>query len=412
MRLSGIDRYRVVLRTPGIRPTLAAGFILKLAVIAIPIVLTLHVALGLGKGLGAAGLVVSGWLVGVTVGAPLQGAAIDKWGLRPALLFSAAVQGVFWGMAPLLPLSALMVSATASGVLLIPGSTPVRLVIAALVPEGQRQTGFAIDSMLTELSYLVGPALGALVTTEASSTAAMRGLGFVSLLGGVSIAMLRRRQDATAAEVGGEREGTRPPTPWKSLIALLACVFAVGGTTSGFEIAMVGLMRHVGSAQWIGVLLSACGVYALVGGFVLGASRLTVRTWAGALVLGMVVIPIGWVTDWRVLLAVVAPAAVLSSVTLAAGASEVSRFATAATQGRVMSLYGAALAGGNAVGAPLVGFAVSAGGPVIGFVTAGGGAIVVSLAIKLMFSSRDPHIPVGSTARLVDSTAAPTPLGD
>jgi predicted MFS family arabinose efflux permease len=391
MRRSGVDQYRVVLRTPGIRSTLAFGFILKLAVIAIPIVLTLHVALGLGKGLGAAGLVVSGWLVGVTVGAPLQGAAIDKWGLRPALLFSAAAQGVFWGMAPLWSLPALMVGATVSGLLLIPGSTPVRLAITALVPEGQRQTGFAVDSMVTEVSYLVGPAVGALATTEVSSSVAMRGLGFVSLLGGVSLAILGYRQNATAAaELRDEREQT-PPTPWKSLIALLACVFAAGGATAGFEIATVGLMRSTGSTQWIGLLLCACGVYALVGGFVFGASRLTVRTWTGALALGLVVIPIGWIADWRILLVAVAPAAVISSVTLAASASEVSRFATAANRGRVMSLYGAALAGGNAVGAPIAGFAVSMGGPVSGFVAAGGVSIVVSLAAKLAVGNKESH---------------------
>jgi MFS family permease len=402
-----VEQYRLVLNNPGVRPVFALGFILKLAVIAIPIVLALHVAVGLGKGMGTAGLAVSAWLIGVTAGSPLQGAAIDRWGLRPVLLLSASAQGVFWEAAPLLGFPALLAGAAVSGVLLIPGSTPVRLAITTLIPAGQRQTGFAIDSMLTELSYIAGPAAGALATTQISSTVAMRGLGCVAVAGGLSLAMLPHRPGEPAPGAPGEAGQEARPDRWMSVIALLACVIAAGVATGGFEISLVGLMRLAGTIRWMGLLLSACGVYALVGGFVFGASRLAVRTWVTTLLLGLVVAPLGWVGDWRVLLAAVAPAAVLSAVTLAAAANEISGIATAATRGRVMSVYGAALAGGNAVGSPLAGLAVSMGGAAAGFVTVGGVAIAVSLAARLALQAKTHIVP---TALADDTVAAPARL--
>jgi len=399
MRRSWVEQYRLVLKNPGVRPVFALGFILKLAVIAIPIVLTLHVAVGLGKGLGTAGLAVSAWLIGVTAGSPLQGAAIDRWGLRPALLLSATAQGVFWEAAPLASFPVLLAGAAVSGVLLIPGSTPVRLAITTLIPAGQRQTGFAVDSMLTELSYIAGPALGALATTQISSTAAMRGLGCAAVIGGISLAMLPHRPGEPAAGPPGKGAS---PDRWMRLTALLACVIVAGAATGGFEISLVGLMRSAGAVRWIGLLLSACGAYALVGGFVFGASRPAVRTWITTLLLGLVVAPLGWVGDWRVLLVAVAPAAVLSAVTLAAAANEISGIATAATRGRVMSVYGAALAGGNAVGSPLAGIAVSMGGTAAGFVTVGGVAIAVSLAARLALQAKTHIVP----AALADDNVA------
>lgn len=89
----GPEKYRQVLAVPGFRSVLLLGLLAKLPVVAIPIVLTLHTALGLGQGYGQAGLVAGAWTAGVTIGAPFQGRFIDRRGLRAMLLVAVVGQG-------------------------------------------------------------------------------------------------------------------------------------------------------------------------------------------------------------------------------------------------------------------------------------------------------------------------------
>lgn len=131
---TGLGRYRPLLAVPGMRTTLVTGFLVKLPVIAIPLVLSLQVSLGLDRSLGAAGLVTGVWMAGVMTGAPALGWAMDRLSMRPVLAVSAVAQGVFWAAADRLPYPALVCGALASGLLLVPGSTLTRMVLATRTP--------------------------------------------------------------------------------------------------------------------------------------------------------------------------------------------------------------------------------------------------------------------------------------
>ncbi|NML52420.1 MFS transporter [Streptomyces sp. R302] len=80
-----MDGYGKVVAHPGIGPLLVLGFFAKIAVVAIPVVMNLGVVLGLGRGFGAAGLVIALWTAGVAVGGPLQGKLMDRYGVRRVL---------------------------------------------------------------------------------------------------------------------------------------------------------------------------------------------------------------------------------------------------------------------------------------------------------------------------------------
>ena len=95
--------YRKVLAHQGIGSLMLLGLFSKIAVVTIPVVLNLAVVLGLDRGFGAAGLVITAWTVGVGIGGPLQGRMMDRHGARPVLLASVAAQVLFWGLGPLLP---------------------------------------------------------------------------------------------------------------------------------------------------------------------------------------------------------------------------------------------------------------------------------------------------------------------
>ncbi len=373
-------QYTRVLRVRGIGRTFTLGLCGKLAVIAIPIVLTLHVSLGLGRGLGQAGLVTGVWLLGLMVGSPAQGWAIDRRGMRSVLLLSAAAQAVFWSVASLLSYQELLVAAAASGLLLVPASTPVRLALTALVSVEDRQTAFAIDSLITELSYMTGPLIGVLLSTQVSTAVATRGLGGLLVLSMVLTAIY-----APIGQQGEQGHGVALDRYGKPLVVALACGFISGTVTSGFEISVVGTLESQHATGWLGLLISACGVYAALGALLFGALRTTYPAWLPTLLFGLVTVPLGLVPGWRWLFLAVAPVAMLSSIAFAAAANAVSRAAPAAKRGRAMSTYGAALAGGNALGAPLAGLANQGSGMVLGFAVVGCLAVVVAVAAFLTY---------------------------
>lgn len=390
-----MERYRRVLRIAGVGPTLVSGLFAKLPMIAIPIVMTLHVSMGLGQGLARAGLVTGGWLLGVTVGSPLQGRAVDRWGVRRVLLASACAQAAFWAVAGGLGYGLLVPAAAVSGLLLVPGSMPIRLVLTGRVPEADRQAAFALDSMLTEVSYMAGPALGVLAAAQFSTQTAVRAVGATLVLGLALLAAVGSPADAASKPAAVPAPAAPPASapaprglsgggshgrPGSAMTAALACAFVAGTLTSGFEISVVGLMHARHAVGWIGLVVSACGGYALLGGLVFGTLRAAVPAWLITMLLGLVTVPVGLVPDWRLLFVAVGPAAACSAAAFAATANAVSRAAPPDRRGRAMGSYGAALAAGNALGAPLAGAADTAAGAAAGFAAVGVLAVVVALA--------------------------------
>ncbi|WP_435191964.1 MFS transporter [Streptomyces sp. bgisy126] len=374
-----MKQYAQVLAVPGVWRTVVLGWLVKLPMIAIPVVLALQVSVGLGRGLGSAGLVTGAWMLGAMTGSPFLGRAIDRRGLRPVLLVSAVAQGAFWGVAALLPHPVLVGAALLSGLLLVPGSTVVRLVVSAQVPEEHRAAGFALDSMTSQLSYLVGPGVGAVLATQLSPALATRLLGCLLVLSMTALAFQVPRSVAGRGTESGGASGGRSA----GLLPVLACTFAAGTVSSGFEISLLGVLRAEGQVAWVGLLIAVCGAYAVVGGFLFGTLTFPVPPWAPVLLLGLVTGPLVLVSDWRVLLVAVLPAAMLSAASFAATATAVSRASSQETRGRTMGLYGSALAGGNALGAPLAGLGSDwAGHPSAGFLIIGTAAAAVALACR------------------------------
>ncbi|MFI1719287.1 MFS transporter [Streptomyces litmocidini] len=390
--------------------TLVAGFLVKLPVIAIPLVLSLQVSLGLHRSLGAAGAVSGAWMAGVMAGAPALGWAMDRLSMRPVLAVSAVAQGAFWATADRLAYPALLCAALASGLLLVPGSTLTRMVLTVRTAPEHRQAAFALDTVTSQLSYLAGPALGAVLSTQASPATACRLLGIVLVLALGAFAVRSGQpsrstlapdgaggrdradsgeRDAPAGDAdevsqagtdgGPEAAGVRG-TSFSVMGTALAGAFATGTVSSGFELSLIGLSREQGAVQWVGLLIAMCGVYAVLGGLLSGTLADTPRPAVPLLLLGLVTSPLGLADDWRVLLVAVAPAAMLAATSFAVTAAACSAAATEHTRGRVLGLYGAAVAGGNALGAPLAGLATAAGGPAGGFLAVGTAAVLVALA--------------------------------
>lgn len=370
-------KYRKVFAVKGFPVVMALGLLAKLPIVAIPIILTLHVATTLDRGYGQAGLVIAMWTAGVTVAAPIQGRFIQRYGLRPVLMIVTVAQGLFWCLSPQLSFPLFAAGALVSGLLLVSGSTVVRLAIGGLVPEEHRHTAFAVDSMITELSIMVGPVLAVLVASAASTTVALVSLGITLIVSCGALAVVSPSVGRSA-----ETAPTAKSRNWLNvrLIAVLACSLSAGAIVTGYEVVVVATLRSTDQLAWTGLVLFGCGVCSLIGGLVYGAlpRGLPVPLMIG--LLAVATMPLGLAgPQWWLLAVAIIPAAALVAPGFAATATGASHEAGAGNQAVVMSFYGSALSAGSALGAPLAGAAFEFGGANAGFVSVGGLGVIVAI---------------------------------
>src|SRR2546421_4869118 len=203
--------YRRTLALPGVRTLMILIFFARIPMSAAGMVLTLHVAVGLSRGYGAAGTIGAVATVGIGLGAPIMGRVVDRYGLRPMLIITTLGEVAFWLTARLLPYPLLLVIGFLGGFLQLPAMSIGRQAIAALVPPELRRTAYSVDSISTELSFMVGPAAAGFFATQFSTTAAMAAMACG--IGAVGVALLAVnpavRSDEELARGDGERPARR-----------------------------------------------------------------------------------------------------------------------------------------------------------------------------------------------------------
>jgi MFS family permease len=414
-----LDPYRRVLSVPGVPAVTVLGILSRIPHTAISVVLTVHVTQGLHRGYGAAGLVVAALTVGMAIGSPWRGRAVDRLGLRRALLPSVLVEGAVWGLAPFLPYEWLVAAVVVAGALGLPIFTVMRLALAAMVPPEQRRTAFALDSVSVEVSFMVGPALGVLVATQTSSTIALIALGASTVLAGVALMVINpptravvvgglhgsasagladaassdaatsgcsRQTTALVAPAGvGEdvpaeragQPGRVPLTP--PLLAVLAASAGATVVLAGTDVSIVAALREGGDLGSTGVVMAVWAFASLLGGLVYGGLRRGVQPPLLLLALGLLTAPVGLVDGPLWLCLAVIPAGAICAPVITATAEAIAALVPERVRGEAMGWHGSALTAGTAVGAPLAGAAIDRAGPWSGFAVVGIAGVLVAL---------------------------------
>ena len=403
--------YRQVLSVPGVPAVTVLGILARIPHTAVGVVLTVHVTQGLHRGYGAAGLVVAALTIGMALGSPWRGRAVDRLGLRRALLPSILVEGVVWGIAPWLPYEALVVAVVFAGALGLPIFTVMRLALSVMVPPELRRTAFALDSVSVEVSFMVGPALGILAATSASSSTALLVLGGATVLAGLALmvvnpptravtrppAVAERSEAATSgcssqttclvapAGVGEDvpagqagRPARVPLTP--SLVAVLAATAGATVVLAGTDVSIVAALREAGNLGSTGVVMAAWAFASLLGGLVYGALRRGVLPPALLLSLGLLTAPVGLAPGSLWLCLAVVPAGLICAPVVTATAEAIADLVPDQVRGEAMGWHGSALTAGTALGAPLAGAAIDRVAPWAGFTVVGAVGVLVALA--------------------------------
>lgn len=390
--------YRDVLATPGVLVLELVGSLGRVPALAAGIVCVLHVVQTLGLGYGPAGLVGAVATIGTAVSSPWRGWAVDRYGLRAALVPTVLAQAACWSVAPFLPYQGLLVAAFVSGTLGPPVFTVVRQSLAVVVPPERRRTAFSLDAVLVEFSFMVGPAAGTAIALAFSTTAAMLCVGAAQVVS--ALAMFALDPPLRSAAVHGADE---PPVAagghrvWTSALLLaMACAFAADLVLSATDLAVVASLREEGAVRWTGLVLAVWAAGSVVGGLVHGALPRSVPPWLLVSCLGAATAPLVLVHGPVGLAVGTFVAGLFCAPVISATVDLVVHGVHEAVRGRAMGWHAAATTVGAALGAPLAGAVSDASGPgvpflVVGLLGIGAGAVTALVAAR----TGRPRPPVG-----------------
>lgn len=419
--------YRELLAVRPIRRLLLVGMVARIPHSAAGVLLTLHIVLTLGQGYAAAGAAAAVMTIGIAVGAPWRGRRVDTVGLRRALIPSVISEAVIWSVVPHVSYELLLPLVFVGGLLTLPIFSVVRQSLGVLATGEQRRTAFALDAISTELVFMIGPAVGALVATAGLSVLGLTVIGIATSVSGLFLMWFNPPTRSTepgfasdadfeasqqeAAEVAvvaaapahlqeaaaefaplaaaGDRRHERAGLRHKVIhnfawfTAAVAAVFAVaagaGMVLSGTDVGIVAALETGGHQAEIGlVFLFWCGA-SVVGGVIYGAMHRPISPILLLLGMSALTIPMAFAQDtWTLSLLSLLPGLLCAPV-LSAASEKVAELVDERRRGEAMGWYGSALTGGVALGAPLAGVFIDGVGPSAGFVAVGVGGVALCL---------------------------------
>lgn len=431
-----MESYKAVLRIPGVVVVLLIGFLARIPFSTIGILFTLHTVLTLERTYFEAGLVVTASTLGTAVASPLRGRLLDRHGLRATVLPSVIIQPLMIALAAFAPFTMVLVLALVSGLFAMPIFSIVRTSLSVLVPAHDRRGAFALDSIVTELVFMLGPAAVTIAAVASGTRPAIVVVALLVLLAGIGIMVanpptrsdqitlpthlpkpLKAAENAILAtgEVHHEARvaenlatGQIPaidPDTGKPVVdlhkpkigtylltvggvAILAATLVASMVITATDLTIVAFLEQSGKTTAIAWVLAVWCVGSLVGGLAYGATRRAISPYAVLLALGVLTVPIAVAQSAATLALTVLLAGLALAPIITATGESLSHRVPEEVRGEAMGWHGSALTTGTALGSPLVGIIIDQAGPRVGILSAALLAIGLALVGFLLQALR------------------------
>ena len=360
--VGGLRRYAAVLNRPQIKPLFAAAFVGRLPVGMYSLAIVLLLSRETGS-FAVAGAATGAFAVSSGGSAPILGRLIDRVGQAPVLLTCAAafplsvaaLIAVSDGGAPTVPVLA---CAIATGLSFPPLFATLRALISVLAG-GLAETAFALEAIIQELFFIVGPLLVALIVAISTAEVA---LGTAAVLVTVGTLAFAATPASRQWHRGGE-PGRRAGALSSPGIRTIVLVSIVDGLTFGsLEVALPAFGQDHGSAGTAGVMLGTLAFGSMLGGLWYGAREWStdpadlLLVFAWPLALGLA--PLALAASIPVMTALLFVAGLFIAPSAAASFSLVSRLAPEGAVTEAFTWLSAAVTAGFAAGGVLAGLLV------------------------------------------------------
>jgi MFS family permease len=272
-----LTHYAAFFRLPGVPRLLVSALAARMPVGMMSLALLMHLR-ELSGSFAFAGGIVGTYFVAMAVSAPLQGRLADRYGPGGILVATGLVQPVALGLLvfaqPLrLSLAAIAPLAVVAGAFMPPISVLTRTLWRHRFEDAdQRRTAFAVDSVLIEINFTVGPALVGLLLLLGTPMLAF-GVTWLVAATAAPLFALSGAQRYWKHSIAGVHHLLGPLTEPRLLIAYAvstALTFSFGMLEVGYP----GFAARAGMPPLGGALLALCSIGSALGGVAYGGIHL------------------------------------------------------------------------------------------------------------------------------------------
>lgn len=272
---SGLGSYPRLLRVPGAAALGFWGMVGRFP-IAMRSVSVLMLVSAVTGSLGNAGVVAAAMLISQGLASPVLGRLADRLGQRRVLLTACVGQGS--GLTLLVtsivlgaPLWALILVAVCTGCASVSFGSFIRVRWAALVHRDLLRTAYALESMLDETIFLLGPLLVSALVLAVHPGAGLLACVVLTTTGSIAVALHRRSEPATGSATGSKRDRQPRAISVLGVRVLTACYAGMGFLLGAVDVTMIAFAQERSTPALGGVLLSLTAVGSLTAGAVYGA---------------------------------------------------------------------------------------------------------------------------------------------
>lgn len=223
----------------------------------------------MGGSYAVAGLASAAAGLGMAIGSPVLGRAIDRHGPTGVLLLTVAVSGSMLIVGGLLPSSVpslvLLPLAFAGGFCQPPVAPCLRTLFGQIVPDPTtRHAALAVEASVQEMSFMLGPLLFVSVLAAHDPRLGMVCAGAALLVATTIFA--RSREARSMPATGVRRAAGAGPLRAVAIRALLAMSLGLGFMFGAAEVAITATAEHSEHGAALGLLLAAYCIGSLAAG--------------------------------------------------------------------------------------------------------------------------------------------------
>jgi MFS family permease len=400
--------YLQVLRTPHALPMVLAAFIGRLPLSMVGLGCVLLIASETGS-YGFGGAVAAVGAVTTALAGPVIGRLADGHGQRRVLLpvlaiFVASGVAFLTAVKQDWPDWTVFLSAGAAGACIPPVASMIRVRWTHLLRGSRRlPTALAMESVVDEFVFIVGPVLVTFLSTTGHATSGVVTAFTLAVVGSLLFAAQHRTEPPP-----GDHESRKGPSAMRTggLRVLFVAGAAVGAVLGTLEIGLVAFADHVGHKALSGVLIAGLALGSMASGIGWGVMhwRLPLRhRLAGVLaLLTVLTVPLALIGNIWLMIPFVVLAGIAVSPSLISSFTLAELLVPRAAVTEAFTWIGTALGLGVAVGASGAGKIVDVYGANASFlvatVAAGAAAVVVGACQRLLRVPAE-HAPEPALAR-------------
>ncbi|MGX1701116.1 MFS transporter [Microbacterium sp. NPDC055357] len=270
--------YRVVLRSPGIRPAFIPSIIgrLSLATSGLALIFLLEEATG---SFAIAGVITAALGLANVIATPWRSRLIDRFGQRRILSVLGGVHAVSLialALLPTAPLAVLLIVCVIAGASSPPFGATMRVVWSTALPAGPLRTrGFSLDAVAEEVTFAVGPLVAAaLVAVSGPLAALILSAACVSVGSGLFVLSGLSRAQRGSRHTDRTAPAAITPLRTRGFVPVIFVMTAPGLILGAIELAAPALAVEAAAPALAGVLLAVFAGSSALGGLLFGSRRL------------------------------------------------------------------------------------------------------------------------------------------